>query len=54
MKIETPVLKRMGPVPFWRGETKCLDALETMYKKAMAAVRPVAEARQPAGVGKDA
>jgi len=39
MKIETPILKRLGPVPFWRGEVKCLDALETMYKKAKEAVR---------------
>lgn len=35
MKIETPVLKRLGPVPFWRGERKCLDALQEMYKRAM-------------------
>ena len=27
MKIETPILRRLGPVPFWRGETKCLDEL---------------------------
>ena len=37
MKIETPILKRLGPVPFWRGEKKCLDELETMYRKAMEA-----------------
>jgi len=37
MKIDTPVLKRLGPVPFWRGENRCLDALETMYRRAMAA-----------------
>ena len=35
MKIETPILKRLGPVPFWRGERKCLDALEVMYRKAI-------------------
>jgi uncharacterized Zn finger protein len=34
MKIETPILKRLGPVPFWRGENRCLDSLETMYHKA--------------------
>lgn len=34
MKIETPILKRLGPIPFWRGETKCLEGLETMYRKA--------------------
>jgi len=35
MKIETPVLKRLGPVPFWRGSDKCLDSLETVYRRAM-------------------
>ena len=33
MKIETPILKRLGPIPFWRGETRCLDALETIYRR---------------------
>lgn len=37
MKIETPVLKRLGPVPFWRGESRCLDSLETMYRRAISA-----------------
>lgn len=37
MKIETPVLRRLGPVPFWRGETKCLDELERIYRRARAA-----------------
>ena len=37
MKIETPVLKRLGPIPFWRGEGRCLDELEKMYRKAMSA-----------------
>ena len=37
MKIETPILKRLGPVPFWRGETKCLDALERIYRRAVSA-----------------
>ena len=35
MKVETPVLRRLGPVPFWRGEERCLDALEGAYRKAM-------------------
>ncbi len=35
MKIETPILKRLGPVPFWRGEKKCLDSLEVMYRRAI-------------------
>ena len=34
MKIETPILKRIGPVPFWRGEEKCLDTLESLYARA--------------------
>ena len=34
MKIESRVLKRLGPVPRWRGEMKCLDALEAIYRKA--------------------
>ena len=37
MKNESPVLKRLGPVPFWRGETKCLDELERIYRRARAA-----------------
>ena len=34
MKIESTVLKRLGPVPFWRGSGKCLDELQRIYKKA--------------------
>ena len=34
-KKESAVLKRLGPVPFWRGERKCLDALGEMYLRAM-------------------
>ena len=37
MKVETPILKRLGPVPFWRGEGRCLDELEKIYRKAIAA-----------------
>ena len=36
MKIETPILRRLGPVPFWRGEQKCLDELERIYRGAAA------------------
>ena len=36
MKIETPILRRLGPVPFWRGELKCLDELERVYRRAAA------------------
>lgn len=34
MKIETPILMRLGPVPFWRGREKCLDTLEEIYRRA--------------------
>ena len=37
MKIESPVLRRLGPVPFWRGTSKCLDELQRIYRKASAA-----------------
>ena len=35
MKIETPILKRLGPIPFWRGAGRCLDELERIYRRAM-------------------
>lgn len=35
MKIETPILKRLGPVPFWRGSEKCLDELQRIYTRAI-------------------
>jgi len=35
MKVESPVLRRLGPVPFWRGERKCLEALEEIYRRAV-------------------
>ncbi len=34
-----PLLRRLGPIPFWRGEARCLDALGKIYKR----VRPIAE-----------
>ena len=34
MKVETPILRRIGPVPFWRGEEKCLDTLDRLYARA--------------------
>ena len=37
MKIESAVLRRLGPVPFWRGSSKCLDELQRICKKAAAA-----------------
>ena len=41
MKIETPVLKRLGPVPFWRGEKKCLDELQRIYNRAAEAAESI-------------
>lgn len=38
-KTESPVLKRLGPVPFWRGERKCLDVLAEIYRRAMESAR---------------
>ena len=37
MKIETPILRRLGSIPFWRGSVKCLDELERVYRRAAAA-----------------
>ena len=39
MKIETPILKRLGPIQFWRGERKCLESLETMYRRGKTAAQ---------------
>ena len=35
MRSDPPVLRRLGPVPFWRGEQKRLTALEPIYRRAM-------------------
>jgi hypothetical protein len=35
MRSDPPVLRRLGPVPFWRGEQKCLSVLEPIYRRAM-------------------
>ena len=35
MRNDTPVLRRLGPVPFWRGEQRCLSVLEPIYRRAM-------------------
>lgn len=37
MKIESPVLLRLGPVPFWRGTKKCLPELDLVYRRARVA-----------------
>lgn len=44
MKIKTPILQRLGPIPFWRGEKKCLDGLETIYRKAIAQAQTIVPA----------
>lgn len=38
MDDPAPLLKRLGAVPFWRGNNRCLDALSRVYKR----VRPIA------------
>ena len=35
MKNEVPVVRRMGPVPFWRGERRIKEQLEEIYRKAI-------------------
>ena len=39
MKIESPVLRRLGGIPFWRGETRSLEALQTIYSRAIEKAR---------------
>lgn len=34
-RSEAPILRRLGPIPFWRGERRCLDQLGEIYRKAM-------------------
>ncbi len=51
MKIENAILRRLGPIPFWRGEKKCLVELDRIYRRAReaatdtTALRAVAKAR---------
>lgn len=52
MKIETPVLKKLGPIPFWRGGEKCLDSLERMYRRAMDRSSRVLQQTSTKGAGK--
>ena len=51
MKIETPILKKLGPIPFWRGSEKCLDSLERMYRRAMERSNRVLQKTSSAGSG---
>lgn len=34
MKAETPILQRLGPVPFWRGSDRFQPSLGAMYRRA--------------------
>lgn len=49
MKIESVVLKRIGPVPFWRGETRCLDELDRIYRRAIVQASAALSASRNAG-----
>ena len=53
MKIETPILRRLGPVPFWRGEQKCLDELERIYRRAAAHAEAVLHPPHSAAKGEN-
>lgn len=35
MKIENSTVRRLGPVPFWRGERRVQEQLEEIYRKAV-------------------
>ena len=35
MKIEVRTVRRLGPVPRWRGERRVQDQLEEIYRKAV-------------------
>lgn len=51
MKELPDVLKRLGPVPFWRGTGKCLDELAKIYRKAGEACRVRLESETLPGAG---
>ena len=34
MKMETTTVRRLGPVPCWRGEKRVQEQLEEIYRKA--------------------
>ena len=36
--LQSSILKRLGPIPFWRGTTRCVDTLTRIYGRC----RPVA------------
>lgn len=47
MKIESPVLLRLGPVPFWRGTKKCLPELDLVYRRARVAAERLISTNVP-------
>lgn len=47
MKIESPVLLRLGPVPFWRGTKKCLPELDLVYRRARTAAARLLSSDMP-------
>lgn len=51
MKKLPTVLRRLGPIPFWRGEDKCLDALARLYTRAMDAAERRLRTHQPSQKG---
>lgn len=54
MKQEFEVLKKLGPVPYWRGERKCMDALESVYRAAKAKADAILHREEVAAVPKSA
>lgn len=39
MKREIAILRRLGPIPFWRGSVRCLAELGKIYERAGAVAR---------------
>ena len=53
IQSRSEVLRRLGPIPFWRGEEKCLPSLEGIYRKAMTKAKEVLN-REDTRAGKSA
>jgi hypothetical protein len=41
MKDTFPILKRLGPIPFWRGQDKCMGELDKMYTRSSAKAKKI-------------
>ncbi|MBP5790777.1 MAG: hypothetical protein J6W80_00770 [Kiritimatiellae bacterium] len=53
-KISSHVLRRLGSLPFWRGETKFLPAMDQAYDKAAAfAARTLAKHKEDENATED-